>query len=82
MAQETLNAMLQLYLTLSRNERRWLLDQMKEYVEQDSSRITDEQKARLRKSYEQGQSGQVFTHSQAQQIMTTFVQNHSTSIAI
>ena len=76
MAQETLNSLISVIMTLSLQEQEQVIVQLQENINRHSAneQPTDEQKARLRQAYCEAKEGKVVSQETAHRMMDEFVQ--------
>ncbi|MBQ7632289.1 MAG: hypothetical protein IJS82_05995 [Paludibacteraceae bacterium] len=76
MAQETLNSLIAVMMTLSLQEQEQVVLQLQENISRQAGeeQLTEEQKARLRQAYREAQEGKVVSQETAHQMMDEFVQ--------
>jgi len=76
MAQETLNSLIAVMMTLSLQEQEQVVMELQENISRQSGKepLTEEQKARLRQAYREAQEGNVVSQETAHQMMDEFVQ--------
>ena len=76
MAQETLNSLIAVMMTLSLQEQEQVVMQLQENISRysETEPLTEEQKNRLRQAYREAQEGQVVSQEAAHQMMDEFVQ--------
>ena len=76
MAQETLNSLIAVMMTLSLQEQEQVVMELQNNIRHHSGKYepTDEQKARLRQAYKETQEGKVISQESAHQMMDEFAQ--------
>ena len=76
MAQETLNSLIAVMMTLSLQEQEQVVFELQDNINRSREKYqqTEEQKARLRQAYQEAQEGKVISQDVAHQMMDDFAQ--------